>query len=451
MTRFMSLNETFGAASRSSASLAWNASWCSGGTSPTSRKLMTCPSFIAAPFIVPSAATICSAVSICRFSSACARSSSSRVKFAARVPSCLAPCPAASLPTRAARAHREVGRFSFATRGSLRGGRKREPSCLKHPVGAKPRTAEQIMASIAGRAHGVATTRELLDAGLSAREIAHRAATGALIREHRGVYRVGHRAPSVEARYMAAVKACGKRAKLSGAAAAHLFRLTKGPAPPPEVTAPTERDVEGVITRRSRRAIASTTWRGIPTIAVPEVLLEMAGTHSFDDLAYACHQARVRHPPEPQHVEAVLAKHPHAKGAATLRAIVHGDAPILLSRLEKAFRKLLRDNNLPLPQTNRPKDGHYVDYRWPHHALTVELDSYRYHATRHAFELDRRREREAYARGDQFRRYTYGDVTDTPAIVLKELTPLLPTPARPDPGRRSPRRSTGRRPRAATR
>src|SRR3954447_16981010 len=71
---------------------------------------MTCPSFIAAPFIVPSTATICSAVSTWRRSSALARSSSSRATLAARVPSCLAPCPAASRPIRAARDQREVGR-----------------------------------------------------------------------------------------------------------------------------------------------------------------------------------------------------------------------------------------------------------------------------------------------------------------------------------------------------
>src|SRR4051812_15868309 len=106
----MSLKSTFGAASRSAASLCWNSSRYSSGTRPTSRKLMTCPSFIAAPFIVPRTATICSAVSIWRRSSALARSSSSRPTFAARVPSCLAPSPAASRPMRAARAQREVGR-----------------------------------------------------------------------------------------------------------------------------------------------------------------------------------------------------------------------------------------------------------------------------------------------------------------------------------------------------
>src|SRR3954452_15393575 len=118
MTFFMSLKETFGAASLSSASLAWNASRCSGGTRPTSRKLMTCPSFIAAPFIVPSTATICSAVSICRRSRALARSSSSRATLTARVPSCLAPCPAARRPMRAARDQREVGRSATLDLGA---------------------------------------------------------------------------------------------------------------------------------------------------------------------------------------------------------------------------------------------------------------------------------------------------------------------------------------------
>jgi hypothetical protein len=57
--------------------------------------------------------------------------------------------------------------------------------------------------------------------------------------------------------------------------------------------------------------------------------------------------------------------------------------------------------------------------------LTVELDGYRYHSSRHAWEQDRRREREAYARGDQFRRYTYGDVFEAPRPMLAELSSAL--------------------------
>ena len=47
------------------------------------------------------------------------------------------------------------------------------------------------------------------------------------------------------------------------------------------------------------------------------------------------------------------------------------------------------------------------------------------HATRHAWEEDRRREREAHARGDRHRRYTYGDVFEDPRLMLVELNQLL--------------------------
>ena len=64
-------------------------------------------------------------------------------------------------------------------------------------------SAVRRIARIATRSHGVVTRAELLLAGITPAEIKHRVATGALLRQHRGVYRVGHRAPSVEARYLA--------------------------------------------------------------------------------------------------------------------------------------------------------------------------------------------------------------------------------------------------------
>jgi hypothetical protein len=98
---------------------------------------------------------------------------------------------------------------------------------------------------------------------------------------------------------------------------------------------------------------------------------------------------------------------------------------VTLSKLERDFLTQLKTAGLPAPQTNRRADDRYVDCRWPRHRLTVELDSYRYHHTRHAWELDRRREREARARGDEFRRYTYGDVKEDRALMLAELRELL--------------------------
>jgi very-short-patch-repair endonuclease len=104
---------------------------------------------------------------------------------------------------------------------------------------------------------------------------------------------------------------------------------------------------------------------------------------------------------------------------------MRGDVRVTLSKLERRFLERLRETGLPLPQTNRPAGGRRVDCRWPEHRLTVELDGYRYHHSRHAWEVDRRREREARARGDEFRRYTFGDVEEWPAWMLSELRELL--------------------------
>jgi hypothetical protein len=264
----------------------------------------------------------------------------------------------------------------------------------------------------------------LLAAGLSLAEIRQRLLTGALLREHPGVYRVGHRAPSVEARYLAAVWACGDDAVLSARAAAHLWGLIKGRAPAPEVIAPTKRRVQGVLTRRGEH-VEATTHRGIPITTVPRTLVDLAAHLSLDALARACHEAGVLHDTTPRQVEAVLAKRPRAKGAKRLRTVTSGDAPAMLSELERRFRKRLEDAGLPLPQTNKRAHGRRVDCRWPDHRLTVELDSYRYHHSRHAWEQDRRREREARARGDEFRRSTYGDVVESPRLMLAELCALL--------------------------
>ena len=271
------------------------------------------------------------------------------------------------------------------------------------------------------------TRAELVHIGITSEEIKQRLRRGTLLRVHRGVYRVGHRAPSVEARYLAAVRACGDRAVLSGRAAGYLLGVLKGSAPPPEVTTPTKRRPKGVKVRESPLERADVgTWRGIPVTTVPRTLVDLAAVLETDDLARACHEADVRHRTTPAMVEAALARRSNSRGATKLRAVLRGDVHVILSRLEGRFLEQIRAVRRALPVTNRPAGAHYVDCRWPEHHLTVELDSYRYHRSRYAWEQDRRREREAYARGDEFRRYTWGDVFEHPEPMLAEVRALLP-------------------------
>lgn len=279
-----------------------------------------------------------------------------------------------------------------------------------------------MVARLAGRAHGVVTRGEMLGAGISRSEIGRRVEKGALIRQYPGVYRVGHAARSVDSDYMAAVKACGAAAMLSGLAAAHLLQLLRGKPPPPEVTAPTERQVRGVKTRRARRR--GTKVRGIPLTTVPETLVDLAAGLSPEALARACHEAGVKYRTTPRQVDAVLKRRPNARGATRLRAVMSGDTPVTLSEMERVFFDVLRPTGLPLPEANRVASDRRVDLRWPGR-LTAELDSYRFHNSRYSWEQGQRRQREARARGEEFRRYSWTDVTDQAEAMVAEIRRLL--------------------------
>ena len=283
------------------------------------------------------------------------------------------------------------------------------------------------MAGIAGRDHGIVARGELLDAGLSAAGIARRVQKGLLFPEYRGVWCVGQPASTREARYMAAVKAGPADALLAEHAAAHVWGLVKGTPPQPRIVSSHECKVPGLRARRCRGLAAAdgARWKSIPITTVPRTLVDLAPLLPLDALARACHEAGVLHRTTPRQVEAVLKRRPNSPGAAKLRVIIRGGEPVALSKLERAFVRLLREQRLPLQVTNRRAGSKRVDCRWPEHRLTVELDSFRFHNSRYSWEQDYRRERDARDRGDEFRRFTWADVSEDPSYMLRELRELL--------------------------
>jgi hypothetical protein len=285
-----------------------------------------------------------------------------------------------------------------------------------------------LLTRLANGQKGLLSREELLAAGLSKGQVAWRVRSGLLIPEYEGIYRLGHAAPNLESSYLAAVLACGEGSLLSGRAAAHLYGLLRG-RPQPEVTTTTRRKPPGVVVHRVRTIHPRdvTEWRGIPVTTVPKTVADMAADSTPGDLAALFHEARIKFGVKPEYVEAVLARG-RFRGAANLRRVIRGDERVLLSELERGFIALLQRHNLPLPRTNIPKDGHWVDCHWPEYRLTVELDTYRYHSTRHAWERDQKRERRARKRGD-YRRYVWGDVFEAEAELVAELSPALAAPS----------------------
>ena len=171
---------------------------------------------------------------------------------------------------------------------------------------------------------GVVTRRQLLAAGLTRHQIDERVAAGSLIPVHRGVYRVGHAAPSADSTYLAAVYACGEQAVLGGLAATWRYGLVKGAAPRPEVIAPTRHRVPGRHVP-ARNCPGHAPSAQIPTLTVPATLVDIAGRLAVDELARACHEAGVRYrdhaAPGRRRAEAATGQ----QGAAGLRLVMSGD------------------------------------------------------------------------------------------------------------------------------
>ena len=136
-----------------------------------------------------------------------------------------------------------------------------------------------LIARIAANQHGVITTGQLNQLGLSRGRIAERASAGRLHRIHRGVYAVGHPRLSNEGRWMAAVLACGPGAVLSHHSAAALWgihrrRRDDASPPPVHVTVPStagKSPRNGIVLHRSSTLIAGVRTRrhGIP-VTTPE-------------------------------------------------------------------------------------------------------------------------------------------------------------------------------------
>lgn len=274
---------------------------------------------------------------------------------------------------------------------------------------------------IAGRQHGRITHAQLLTVGLDPRQVERWLRDGRLRRVHKGVYALGHAAPSVDADYMAAVLAGGPGAVLSHRAAAHELALLRRAAPP-EITIPTlhHRRRPGIVIHRVAQLnpLDVSTHNRIPITIVPRILLDLAPSTGSEELARMCHEAWIKHRTTPAQIEACIARNPRKHGIGRLRAAMGAD--VLLSELERAFVRLLRTHGLPLPRTNIDHLGDKVDCHWPQLGLTVELLSYRFHASRHAFELDVARRRRSHHIA-----YTYGDVVERPQATIEDLRPRL--------------------------
>ncbi|HET9154503.1 MAG TPA: DUF559 domain-containing protein [Solirubrobacterales bacterium] len=289
-------------------------------------------------------------------------------------------------------------------------------------------TPDFLVAEIAARQHGVSTLRQLEAAGLSKRAAAGRVRSGRLHRLHRGVYAVGHRAPSWHGRWMAAVLACGEGAVLSHHSAAALWKLLKPIKGPIHVSVPT---TNGRATQRGihlHRCPALSTPRepspspshpdrgggrgrrlttrrdGIPVTTIQRTIDDLDGSVA----PYLLRRAR-------RQAELMNVRLRDANGRRAR------------SGLEEDFYALLRNRrpDLPQPETNVKLGRHEVDFLWRSQRLVVETDSYLYHRGSISFEDDHVRDLDLRQRGYAVLRFTDTQIEEEPARVAADVAAAL--------------------------
>jgi very-short-patch-repair endonuclease len=293
---------------------------------------------------------------------------------------------------------------------------------------------ERAVAEVAGRQHGVITRKQLLELGLSREAVDNRLKAGRLHALHRGVYLLGHTAARRHAREIAAILACGSGAVISHRSAAYLWELLPYPAQSTEIEVtvcgrhPGSRP--GITLHRPVAPLELRdvgTVERIPITKPARTLVDLGASVRLRDLEQAIAEAYARRMVTPGALEAVLARGGRTRGGAILRRLLDEDEGPALTRSEAEARllDLIRRAQLPQPAVNARLGRHEVDFLWRRERLIVEVDGFRFHSSRVAFERDRIRDAELQGRGFRVIRVTWRQIVNEPEAMLVRIARAL--------------------------
>jgi very-short-patch-repair endonuclease len=285
-------------------------------------------------------------------------------------------------------------------------------------------------ARVAARQHGVIPRQQLVQLGVSRREIDVRLADGRLTAIHRGVYLLGP-APLPHSHDMAAVLAC--------APASYLCRRTAGRrwALLPYLPEPSAVQVTvaghnpgprpGIELRRVRELaeFETTTWRRIPITTPTRTLLDLAGELGDGDLEQAIAEAFARNLSSHSRLRRLLDDRRGHPGSRRLRSHLSGPLARTRSRTERRLLNEIRRAGLPEPEVNAPVGRWEVDFLWRAQGVAVELDAYSTHASPSAFERDYLKASELEAAGLVLVRISSAQVHEQPEVSVERIVRRL--------------------------
>lgn len=276
--------------------------------------------------------------------------------------------------------------------------------------------------------------RQLLEAGLSYDVIRRLVARRWLLEVLPGVFAGGYRPQAVPlARETAAVLSVTPPAWLSHHSAAAAWGLTcLADEPRPvdvTVTGAGAPQRIGVRVHRSRgltrehQRINS----GLPVVSPARMLLEISAEVTDRELERAVEHVLVHRLARESDLRTTLDRANGHRGRKRLQSLLdtHSGTTLTRSEAEERMLTLIRGSGLPQPLLNHRLEGFEVDFYWPQAQLVLEVDGFRYHATRTAFERDRRRDTILGARGISSMRVTWRQLDEEPLAVVALLAQTL--------------------------
>ena len=248
--------------------------------------------------------------------------------------------------------------------------------------------ALSVVYRVADRNLGLITRAQLRGCGLTDSEIKHRVAVGALLRVHRGIYRLPGSPVTLAQRALAACLACGDGAVASGRTSADLWRLVERPSGLVEVTLPNGRYAThaGVVVHRaSCLAPDDVTKLGkVPITTVRRTIKDLPRVFQEEAFDTAIRDRRI--------TPHVFLDEPGYLGKLARDRLGLG---VPHWKIERKAIEILRAYRLPPPVRQHPVRvrgrNYHIDLAYPNQRIAIELrgESPHWGTDRFQYDIDR--------------------------------------------------------------
>jgi very-short-patch-repair endonuclease len=287
--------------------------------------------------------------------------------------------------------------------------------------------------------HGLATTGQARVLGIKEDALGRHVKAGRLTREHRRIYGLPGYPDTFRRRVMAACLCVGPPCAATGRTAARLHCLDGfARTPALEIAIPAKRCVTaaGFSIRRTDHLPAGHRCYvdRIPATTVERTLLEVAGRVSDEVLEIAVDSALRQRLTTSDRLFSLLEDMAGRgrRGVAAFRRVLKSRSNWTPtdSSLETKTLRVIRSGGLPEPVIQKPLGSNgeligRVDLYYRPERLVIEVDSYKYHSSRLAWQHDLTRQNRLMQEELRVLRFTEDDVDRRPSYVIATIRAFL--------------------------